>query len=112
MRSSMRCCIERKLLNLLFRLKIRMSGRCGFVLLCSALIFCGGCGSKQARSPVELPIYFTCDTRGRLEPCGCFEGQFGGLTRLKTVLDASAPTNALRVDVGDAIAGREDYDLI
>ena len=47
----------------------------------------------------------------RLEPCGCFDGQFGGLTRLKTVLD-DAPENALRVDVGDAAAGREDYDLI
>jgi hypothetical protein len=61
---------------------------------------------------LELPIYFTCDTRGRLEPCGCFTGQFGGLTRLKTVLDGEAPDHAVRVDVGDAIAGQEDYDLI
>jgi hypothetical protein len=82
------------------------------VSLLLGLFFCGGCGTKQNRASVELPIFFTCDTRGRLEPCGCFEGQFGGLTRLKTVLDAIAPTNALRVDVGDAIGGREDYDLI
>ena len=108
----MRCFIESKLPNLLLRLKLRKSGRCGFVLLFSVLILCGGCGSKQARSPIDLPIFFTCDTRGRLEPCGCFEGQFGGLTRLKTVLDTGTPTNSLRVDVGDAIAGREDYDLI
>lgn len=61
---------------------------------------------------LDLPVYFTCDTEGRLEPCGCFTGQFGGLTRLKTVLDADAPAGALRVDVGDAIGGHEDYDLI
>ena len=47
-----------------------------------------------------------------MEPCGCFIGQFGGLTRLKTVLDAEAPSGALRLDVGDAIGGHEDYDLI
>jgi hypothetical protein len=61
---------------------------------------------------LDLPIYFTCDTRGRLEPCGCFTGQYGGLTRLKTVLDAEAPSSALRLDIGDAIGGHEDYDLI
>lgn len=59
-----------------------------------------------------MPVYFTCDTQGRLEPCGCFKGQFGGLTRLKTVLDAEAPEDSLMVDVGDSIGGREDYDLI
>jgi hypothetical protein len=71
-----------------------------------------GCGRSGKRPDLELPIYFTCDVRGRLEPCGCFTGQFGGLTRLKTVLDAEAPTSALRLDVGDALAGREDYRRI
>ena len=98
--------------NLLLRLKIRKGGLGSLVLLFLGLLFCCGCDSKQTRAPVELPIFFTCDTRGRLEPCGCFEGQFGGLTRLKTVLDTIAPTNALRLDVGDAVAGREDYDVI
>ena len=41
-----------------------------------------------------------------------FQGPFGGLTRLKTVLDAEAPARRSAVDVGDAIGGREDYDLI
>jgi len=71
-----------------------------------------GCGGSAKRTNVDLSVYFTCDTRGRLEPCGCFTGQFGGLTRLKTVLDGEAPEHAVRVDVGDAIAGHEDYDLI
>jgi hypothetical protein len=88
----MRRCIERALLGLLF--------------------LAAGCGRTPPAPPLELPIYFTCDTRGRLEPCGCFAGQYGGLTRLKTVLDAETPANALRLDVGDAIGGHEDYDLI
>jgi hypothetical protein len=75
-------------------------------------LFAASCGGPAQRAEFELPIYFTCDTRGRLEPCGCFTGQFGGLTRLKTVLDGEGPDHALRVDVGDAIAGHEDYDLI
>ena len=80
-------------------------------LLCLAALL-AGCREKPKRASVDLPVYFTCDTRGRLEPCGCFAGQFGGLTRLKTVLDADARTNSLRVDVGDAIGGREDFDRI
>lgn len=71
-----------------------------------------GCDKSTKRADFELPVYFTCDVRGRLEPCGCFTGQFGGLTRLKTVLDEIAPANALRVDVGDAIAGHEDFNRI
>jgi hypothetical protein len=83
-------------------------GLWAFLLACA---FLAGCGRPQ-HSSTELPIYFTCDTHGRLEPCGCFVGQYGGLTRLKTVLDSEAPANALRVDVGDAIGGREDYDVL
>jgi hypothetical protein len=80
-----------------------------FMLL--LVLLAGGC-RKSPPAALDLPVYFTCDTQGRLEPCGCFAGQFGGLTRLKTVLDAGALTNALRVDVGDAIGGHEDYDLL
>lgn len=74
--------------------------------------FLSGCGRPVPPASLNLPVYFTCDTDGRLEPCGCFTGQFGGLTRLKTVLDAEAPDDALRVDVGDAIGGHADFDLI
>jgi hypothetical protein len=75
------------------------------------ILFAVGC-NKPPQSTLDMSLYFTCDTRGRLEPCGCFTGQYGGLTRLKTVLDAEAATNVLRVDVGDAIGGHEDYDLM
>jgi len=60
-----------------------------------------------------ITIHFTCDTSGRLEPCGCFSGQHGGLTRLKTWLDGqSSPGAVVKLDVGGAIAGGNDYDII
>ncbi|MES2996124.1 MAG: multiheme c-type cytochrome [Verrucomicrobiota bacterium] len=60
-----------------------------------------------------ISIYFTCDTSGRLEPCGCFTGQHGGLTRLKTWFDAHPPRgDSLKADVGGALAGGADYDVI
>jgi len=79
------------------------------LLLC---VLASGCNKASPPPTLDLPIYFTCDTDGRLEPCGCSAGQFGGLTRLKTVLDAEAGPQALRVDVGDAAGGSADYDLI
>ena len=84
----------------------------GFLSLACLFLAGGGCGRAPHRSALDLPIFFTCDTNGRLEPCGCFTGQFGGLTRLKTVLGAKAEPMAVRVDVGDAAGGREDFDLI
>ena len=92
-----------------FSAKIR---RCIERALLGLALLAAGCGKTPPAQPLALPVFFTCDTRGRLEPCGCFTGQYGGLTRLKTVLDAEAPANALLVDVGDAVGGHEDYDLI
>ena len=86
--------------------------RCIDRALLFLILLAGGCGKPPVPPALDLPVFFTCDTRGRLEPCGCFAGQFGGLTRLKTVLDADSPANALRLDVGDAIGGQEDYDWI
>jgi len=69
--------------------------------------------SDKNRPAQHLTIHFTCDSFGRLEPCGCFTGQHGGLTRLKTWLDLNEqPGNSLKLDVGGAIAGAQDYDLI
>src|ERR1700677_1541224 len=99
----MRCCIEIGALGKI----LRQAGAVSILIP-----FLAGCGNSSPPASLELPVYFTCDTHGRLEPCGCFSGQFGGLTRLKTVLDAEAPAGALRVDVGDAAGGREDFDLI
>ena len=107
--SPMRCCIKSKIQSDGFAAKgiFRRVGSMALLVLLAA-----GCSRAPQPTSLDLPVYFTCDTDGRLEPCGCFIGQFGGLTRLKTVLDAEAPAGALRVDIGDAIGGHEDYDLI
>ena len=105
----MRCCIKFQNQSHVVAAKrtFRRVGAIAFLVLLAA-----GCSRAPQPASLDLPVYFTCDTEGRLEPCGCFTGQFGGLTRLKTVLDAEGPAGALRVDVGDAIGGHEDYDLI
>jgi hypothetical protein len=79
--------------------------------VCAALCILYGC-TPGADAGREIGVFFTCDTRGRLEPCGCFTGQYGGLTRIKTVLDAEAKGDELRLDVGDSIGGREDFDIL
>src|ERR1051325_5387622 len=67
---------------------------------------------KAPRGSPLLTIFFTGDTHGRLVPCGCFTGQYGGLTRLKTALPRGGSTNTIKVDGGDALAGPEDFNVI
>lgn len=63
-------------------------------------------------APRELAFLFTCDVRGRLVPCGCFTGQLGGLTRVATMVGLSSPPSQVKVDVGDAIRGTADYEVM
>ena len=65
-----------------------------------------------ALQPQPLTVLFTCDVRGRLVPCGCFTGQFGGLTRIATLFGKDEAPGELRVDVGDALAGGADFERI
>lgn len=68
---------------------------------------------NQPAAGRPLTIHFTCDSSGRLEPCGCFTGQHGGLTRLRTWLESRKETGSvLNLDVGGAISGNSDYDLV
>jgi 2',3'-cyclic-nucleotide 2'-phosphodiesterase (5'-nucleotidase family) len=80
------------------------------VVLVSALaLFLWG-GTKKA--PLDLTIYFTADANAQLEPCGCFTGQYGGMARIKTYIESQSALSTLRVDVGNAIGGAEDYEQI
>jgi hypothetical protein len=72
---------------------------------------CVSCKKPEPR-PLALNIFFSGDTHGRLVPCGCFTGQMGGLTRLKTFLSTNATPTDLKLDVGDAIAGPEDFQVM
>lgn len=95
----MRCCIR----GWLHRL-----GWCLLLLLGGA-----GCDARpKTPTALDLPVYFTADINGRLVPCGCFSGQHGGMTRLRTVLEAEANAAGLRVDVGDALSGTADFEVI
>ena len=62
--------------------------------------------------PQNLSFLFTCDVRGRLVPCGCFSGQLGGLTRIASLFGKGAEPDSIKVDVGDALAGSADYEVI
>lgn len=86
-----------------------------FVLVAAATFavihYSGGTG-KPAFSG-RLTVHFTCDASGRLEPCGCFTGQHGGLTRLRTWLEEQKTEGpVLKLDAGGAIAGVADHDII
>ena len=74
------------------------------------VLFIASCQPKTRLH--SLNIFFTGDIQGRLVPCGCFTGQLGGMTRLKTVLNTLAATHDIRVDIGDALKGSEDYQVI
>lgn len=87
------------------------------------LVFLSACSGEKKVQNKEIDLFFTCDIRGRIEPCGCFTGQYGGLTRISSFLqiqqekaEALAKPEAivstpLKLDVGGAIAGREDYHI-
>ena len=68
--------------------------------------------TKPANRAAALSVFFSGDTRGRLVPCGCFTGQMGGLTRLKTLLLTKTAPSDIKLDVGDAIVGPEDYQVM
>jgi Cytochrome c554 and c-prime len=83
------------------------------IALVATLIFLLRPGKNAKAGNGHFTVHFTCDTAGRLEPCGCFTGQHGGLTRLRTWLeDREDRKDSIKLDVGGAIAGQADYDII
>ncbi|CAN5469483.1 hypothetical protein BH23VER1_BH23VER1_01130 [soil metagenome] len=97
-----------------------LSPICALSALSAALaVGVAGCrsGAGPADEPVPIAVQFTGDVDGRLEPCGCFTGQYGGLSRLKAAFAMLAENDQsgavpLRFDVGDALAGTRDFELI
>ncbi|WP_411847204.1 multiheme c-type cytochrome [Roseibacillus persicicus] len=83
-----------------------------FVLVVAGGLFLALSKEERPSETAELKVYFTCDTHGRLEPCGCFTGQLGGLTRAQTWLKQNREPNSLLFDVGGAIGGEQDYHVI
>src|SRR3954471_6002543 len=90
---------------------MRCSTSCAALALLAAVVL-AGCERTSTHATTPIALYFTCDTNGRIEPCGCFTGQHGGLTRLKSYLSEAAPPRRVLVDVGNAIEGPADYQVI
>lgn len=84
------------------------------LMLAVALIGSGACWwlRRAAGEGHALTINFTADVRGRLVPCGCFTGQLGGLTRIASMVGKGIAADGLKVDIGDAIEGTADYEVI
>ncbi|UCD48911.1 MAG: hypothetical protein JSW27_15405 [Phycisphaerales bacterium] len=68
--------------------------------------------SAAAAPPEVFSIFFTCDTQGHIEPCGCASGMAGGISRRQTFLAANLPSDYLLVDAGDVTAGRREWEIL
>ena len=69
-----------------------------------------GLGKKY---PPELfSIFYTCDTSGHIEPCGCVGGMAGGISRRQTYLSEARPLDYLLVDAGDVTAGYRPWEIL
>jgi hypothetical protein len=62
--------------------------------------------------PDDFAIYYTCDTRGHIEPCGCTSGMEGGISRRSYFLSGNVPSDYLLVDAGDVAAGPRAWELL
>lgn len=84
-----------------------------YLLLACAMfaLLLAGCG-RDGGKPTDVEIFFTSQTRGKLTHCGCFSGQYGGLARLRSALDARPAAERVGVDVGDALEGPEDFHVL
>lgn len=86
--------------------------RGGGLMALGIAVMCGCGGGNESGRGGRIQLFFTGDTHGRLEQCGCFDGQVGGLTRVRTVQEQLQSGPALKVDIGNALTGTEDFHLI
>lgn len=78
------------------------------------LVLTQGCsrGPSKRNPPDIFTIYYTCDTRGHIEPCGCASGMAGGLGRRQTYLLGDLGQDYLLVDAGDVTAGAREWEML
>lgn len=74
------------------------------IFFLSALI-----SSNIYASPKQVFIVFSGEELGNLEPCGCYEGQIGGISRrytfLKSLSDTKEKNIIFPVSLGDLVSG-------
>lgn len=69
-------------------------------------------GTTVKSPPAVFSVFYTCDTRGHIEPCGCTSGMAGGISRRQTYLTEARPRNFLLVDAGDVTAGPRPWEIL
>lgn len=90
-----------------------------FAAAAAAGILLNGCkknasdaAAVRSAAPESLTIFYTCDTRGHIDPCGCSTGMAGGIARRKTFLDAQRSGPHVLVDAGDITAGPRAWEVL
>src|SRR6266511_3883993 len=89
-----------------------------FLALLVAVSVWVGCRKQSAEpaaaspSPRSLTVFYSCDTRGHIDPCGCSTGMAGGIARRKTFLDSRPRGPHLLVDAGDVTAGARAWEIL
>ena len=69
-------------------------------------------GLSSKYPPEVFSIFYTCDTSGHIEPCGCVGGMAGGISRRQTYLAQAEPKDYLLVDAGDVTAGYRPWEIL
>jgi hypothetical protein len=86
------------------------------VLCMGALLFLlkktGVFGITHVSPPETFSIFYTCDTTGHIEPCGCSSGMAGGISRRQTYFAQTLPRNYLIVDAGNVTAGNRPWEIL
>lgn len=67
---------------------------------------------KSVPAPDSISIFYTCDTRGHINPCNCTAGVAGGLARRKTFIAQQQQGDSLIVDAGNNTAGTRAWELL
>ncbi len=80
----------------------------------TTILVVAGAARRRARQvpPPAFSIFFTCDTQGHIEPCGCTGGMAGGISRRQAYLVQNRSRDFLLVDAGDVTAGPREWELL
>jgi hypothetical protein len=83
-------------------------------------VLCVSCGpdvktDPSAKTPAKadaVTVFFTGNTFGALKPCGCTDGQLGGLSRRSIIFNRVSEDKRMIIDTGSLVEGRSEQDEI
>ena len=82
-------------------------------LICFYVCFISVIPKVAFSSSEDILIVFSGEETGNLEPCGCYVGQIGGISRRHTIIDQlKKKNNVIPVSLGDLPSGNERQDEI